>query len=198
MARKEEILDALLDIFKNQGVGTDFTISQLAAKVNIGKSTIYEYFKTKDDILKEAIYQVIRESFDMIYKRGSIEDLSFEEAFKSEMMFLFSLHNENKFLINFISPEFRKIIPASIQSEFGESMQEVITYYEKRFIKIFAKGTIEEIIPKENSVISGLLISSLISGSIMRYANTRVKEIKNLNLDDYIDAIYQAAVKISN
>jgi AcrR family transcriptional regulator len=198
LARKEEILNALLDIFKNQGVGTDFTISQLAAKVNIGKSTIYEYFKTKDDILKEAIYQVVRESFDMIYKRGSIDDLSFEEAFKSEMMFLFSLHNENRFLVNFLSPEFRKIIPSSIQAEFGDSVQEVITYYEKRFIEIFTKGIIEEIIPKENSVINTLLISSLISGTVMRYANTRVGETEDLNLEEYTDAIYQAAVKISN
>ncbi len=198
MARKEEILDALIDIFKNQGVGADFTISQLAAKVNIGKSTIYEYFKTKDDILKEAIYQVVRKSFDMIYKRGNIENLSFEEAFKSEMMFLFILHDENKFLINFLSPEFRKVIPSSIQSEFGGSVQKVLTYYEKRFTEIFTKGVIEGIIPEENSVINSLLISSLIAGTIMRYANTRVSVTEGLDLDEYINAIFKATIKISN
>ena len=51
MARKEEILDALIEIFRAQGIGSDFTMSQLAKEVNIGKSTIYEYFKTKDSLI---------------------------------------------------------------------------------------------------------------------------------------------------
>ena len=140
MARKDEILDALLDIFKQKGVGSDFTISELAQKVNIGKSTIYEYFKTKDDILKEAIHRVIGTTMTKVINRGEIEETTFEEAFKSEMYFLFGLAENSRFLLNFITPELRKSMPDPIKEGMKSQMQNVAKFYEKRFEKIFSFG----------------------------------------------------------
>ena len=198
MARKDEILDALVDIFRQKGVGSDFTISELARKVNIGKSTIYEYFSTKDDILKEAIGRVIGTSIERIFDRNSIEGHTFEEAFKSEMRFLFDLAKSSRFLIGLITPELRRSMPANHQEDFKEQMQNVAKYYEKRFVDIFTKGIEEGIFNQENVAINTMLISSLVTGSIIRYANADSAVTEALNIEEYIDALHQATIKLSN
>ena len=62
MSRRDEILDAVISKFQEEGFSTDLTISQIANKVDIGKSTIYEYFKTKDDVFKEALLKISKEN----------------------------------------------------------------------------------------------------------------------------------------
>ena len=174
MARKEEILDALIDIFRNQGVGADFTISQLADKANMGKSTIYEYFKTKDDIMNDAICRVFDESTKAIFQREIPSDSTFEQAYKGEMHYLFNIAINSQFLFNFLTPKFMKSFPVETREDFKSRMKDVASHYEKRFADIFIKGVTEGVISNDNMPIKGLLISSLVSGSIMRFANANM------------------------
>lgn len=52
-AKKHEILTAAMRIFAKKGVANT-TMSDVAEAAGIGKGTIYEYFKNKDDIFAEA------------------------------------------------------------------------------------------------------------------------------------------------
>lgn len=198
MSRREEILDALIDIFRSEGVGADFTISQLAARVDIGKSTIYEYFKTKEDIMSSALCRVFDESINAIFTRKIDESKSFEETYKEELLYLFSVAKDSQFLFNFLTPKFMKSFPDSTRMELKLRMKDVTVHYEKKFVDIFMKGVAEKIISEENSLINGILISSLVTGSIMRFANANVQVTNEVDLHDYIDALYKASVKIAN
>lgn len=198
MARKDEILDALIDIFRTKGVGSDFTISELAKKVNIGKSTIYEYFSTKDDIMKESIYRVIETSVSSVFEKQNIKHDSFEIAFKEEMKFIIGLALNSKFLFAFITPEFKQQLPEHMRADIMERMQSVANHYEKTFRDIFLKGVEEGVLSKDNLLINSLLVSSLITGSVMRLGNAKTDTFDQLDIDEYIDALFNAAVKISN
>ena len=80
MNRKDEILEAVINVFQQEGFSTDLKLSQIAEKVNIGKSTIYEYFKTKDEIYKEAILKIIQTHIDQSLDIGNTECLPFYKA----------------------------------------------------------------------------------------------------------------------
>ena len=53
--KKQEISSMAMKIFAKKGFEKT-TIQEIADGVGIGKGTIYEYFKTKEDICKTAFY----------------------------------------------------------------------------------------------------------------------------------------------
>lgn len=198
MSRKDEILDALIEIFENKGIGQDFTISQLASKVNIGKSTIYEYFKTKDEILQQAIMRVIEKSIDQIFDKDDLGECTFEEAFKSEVRFLMDVAQNSSFMLKFISPEFKQLIPQEMKSIVMGKMKDVSSFYEQRFASIFEKGIQEGAVNLFEEGIKSVLVASLVTGSIIRFANVHLQVNKTIDLDDYIEEMFQAVLKILN
>ena len=56
--RRQQILEAGSDLFTHQGFMVT-TIDEVAKKVKIARTTVYEYFKSKDDILIALIEQVM-------------------------------------------------------------------------------------------------------------------------------------------
>lgn len=197
LARKEEILDALIDIFRKEGLSSDFTMSQLAKKVNIGKSTIYEYFKTKDEVLQLAVFRVVEQAVEMM-KNHQLQEGSFEEMFKKELLNLFQIAFNSRFLFQLITPKFRQANEPKMQDEMTSKVQDIPLFYEKRFGLILQKGIEEKLIDPEKLEENSLLVVSMITGSIMRLANGNIEISKSLNLEDYINKVYDALIKITN
>jgi AcrR family transcriptional regulator len=197
LARKEEILDALIVIFRKQGIESDFTMSQLAKEVNIGKSTIYEYFKTKDEVLQQAICRVVDEAVDSIQNREVIEG-NFEELFKYEVYTLFNIALSSRFLFNLITPGFKKQMNIDHRKEMSDKVSGVSKFYKERFMSIFMKGVVEgklnPILLEENN----LVITSMVTGSILTLANSNVDIEENLNVKEYIEKVFAAIIKLSN
>jgi AcrR family transcriptional regulator len=196
MSRKDEIIVALIEIINEKGLSADFTISQLAKKVDIGKSTIYEYFDTKDEIFKEAIYTIFNESISSIMNREVDLDKTFETLFKDEMQFLFTLSDEKQYIMKMIQAEYKHNFPKLIKKELLEQFESLQHYYEERFRKIILKGFEENGFNSTNIIMDSLIISSLIAGSIQRYMNIRVPFPEDINIEDYIHEIYLTVLKI--
>ena len=197
LARKDEILDALIAIFRKQGIESDFTMSQLAKEVNIGKSTIYEYFKTKDEVLQQAIIRVVDEAVDSIHNREVIEG-DFEKQFKSELYTLFNIAFNSRFLLNLITPGFKRQMKENHRREMTDKVQGISKFYKARFMSIFMKGVMEN---KLNPVLleeNNLVVTSMVIGSIMNLANANVEIADNLNVNEYISKVYVAIVKLCN
>ena len=197
MARKDQILDALVEIFRTQGIGADFTISQLATKVNIGKSTIYEYFKTKDELLFEAVCRVVDKSIETITNQILV-DSNFETQFKNELKTLFDIALNSRFLFNLITPNFRKIMPDEHRESMTKKIKSVSVFYQKRFETVFTKGIQEGLLSPAALVENQMIISSLVIGSIVRLANANMELEKDMSIDKYIDQVYNSTLKISN
>jgi len=62
--KRREIVEAALVLFAQKGV-TRTTIQEIADAAGIGKGTVYEYFKSKDDILAMS-FDYIREESDRL------------------------------------------------------------------------------------------------------------------------------------
>ena len=52
-AKKRQILEAAIAVFARKGVGNT-RIAEIAAEAGTGKGTIYEYFRSKEQLFQEA------------------------------------------------------------------------------------------------------------------------------------------------
>ena len=57
--KRQEIFDASVHLFLNKGFN-ETSMREIAAAAGIGKATLYDYFKTKDDILLSFFEREIR------------------------------------------------------------------------------------------------------------------------------------------
>lgn len=74
--RKDEIKSAALELFINDGL-TQTTMQEIAKNISIARSTIYEYYSSKEeilfDLLKEIVNQEIKYDTKMSFKEQLIE-----------------------------------------------------------------------------------------------------------------------------
>lgn len=194
MNRKDEILGAVISKIQEEGFSTDLTISQIAKKVDIGKSTIYEYFKTKDDIFKEALLKISSDSINAIISVDNIESMSFEEAFKVQFKKILEVSYKSRLIYQVFSKDFIHRMPSSIKEDLKQRISGTRETIENRFIMIFIKGTEEGLLRKNINLRESLVFSSLIVGAIFRYSNSTVE----ISLDNFVDEIYKTIVKLGN
>ena len=90
--KKEEIANAAFRLFMKNGYSST-KIADIADETNIGKGTVYEYFKSKDDILLYVILNNITREFsdlpELIAQHDSFYDklkvyIDFEVAFSNK------------------------------------------------------------------------------------------------------------------
>lgn len=197
MNRKEEILDALIDMFSSHGINNNFTMKELAERVSIGKSTIYEYFDNKDELLQQAVCRIVETGIKQVYSTRISEDDNFETSFKKELHFLLNLSLSSSNILNMMNMNFENTMPMEYRNEISGQINQVRDHYNKRFDDLFQKGIDERVIKSENMLTKNLMISSLVVGSIIRIANSGVK-LSEQDLTDYINAVYVTVLRIAN
>ena len=194
MSRKDEILDAVISKFQDEGFSTNLTISEIAKKVDIGKSTIYEYFKTKDDVFKEALLKISNQGIEEVLNINNIEDLNFEQAFKIQFSKILEVSQKSRMIFQLFTNDFIQRIPLTIKEELIEKMEETRKIIEQRFVLIFIKGIEEKLVVIEPGPINDLLYSSLIVGALIRYSNDNMQ----IPLDVFVNKIYETILKLGN
>jgi len=194
LSRKDEILAAVISKFEEEGFSTDLTISEIAKKVDIGKSTIYEYFKNKDDVFKEALLKISNESIDKIINIENIENMDFEEAFKIQFSKILEVSLKSRMVYQIFSKDFIHRMPETIREELKQKMEDTREVIEKRFVVIFIKGVGENLLNIDSNPTSNLVYSSLIVGAIFRYSNSDF----DIPVADFVNEIYKTILKLAN
>ncbi len=194
MNRKDQIIEAVIKRFQEEGFSTDLTITEIARSVDIGKSTVYEYFKSKDDVIKEALLKMSELNSERIFSIEGIESMKFEEAFKLQLEILFEIASESRMMFEVFSKDFQNQLPAAIQEDLMIKMVEVKDLVEQRFVLIMIKGVTEGLISMDQDPISVNVMSGLVIGSMLRYSDSDT----NLDIHKFVDRVYQAVLKIGN
>lgn len=76
-SKKEQIIQSAIEIFCDNGFNAT-TISAVAKHAGIGKGTIYEYFKSKDELFANCISKMF-EHFNEGFTKILHQDISFKE-----------------------------------------------------------------------------------------------------------------------
>jgi AcrR family transcriptional regulator len=198
LSRKEEILDALGDIIQSKGINANFTISELAHKVDIGKSTIYEYFTTKDELLSEAMIRVFKNAMEQIAARRLDPSKSFEESLKDELTFAFDLATGSSYIFKLLTPDFRDTIPSNMKGQFAEYMRKTTKQYEELFRNLVAKGIEEGVLTPKDLSVQAALFAALVSGSIQYVTRAENGQAIPVDHHAFITGIYNTIIHIFN
>lgn len=198
LSRKDEILDALGDIIQSKGLNANFTISELARKVDIGKSTIYEYFMTKDELLSEAMVRVFHNAMEQIASRQLDPNKSFEENLKDELRFAFKLATGSSYIFKLLTPDFRDTIPSNMKGQFAEHMRKTTKQYEELFQNLVLQGIEEGSLQPQNLPIQAAIFGALVSGSISQVTRAENGQAFPVDHEELIDGIYDTIIKVFN
>lgn len=78
--KKERILDALLELMKENHSLSAITVSLIAERAGIGKGTVYEYFSSKEEIFIETIGYFIQQNIG--FMESIRPDMTFRQSFE--------------------------------------------------------------------------------------------------------------------
>lgn len=196
MSRKQEVVNVLLEKIKDGGLNVDFTISELAKAVDIGKSTIYEYFDTKEAIIDEAFKQIIDQTVESLLSYELNENSTFEESLKGMLRTLFELGMNHSYLMRFIQIEYQEKTPAMIKPAMLKQIQKLRDHYEKQFTEIMMLGVTEGILVIDYDMKKAFMIQAIVAGGIMRFLNCNVDN--QITAEEAIEAMYDSILMIAS
>lgn len=195
MSRRIDILDAILEMFSAQGINVNITMKEIAEKVNIGKSTIYEYFETKEEMINQALQRLFSLNVEKIFATEFDDSLGFKEALYKELKLLFELALNSCEMISMINSGYSKALPEDLRDAVRGNVDVLKKHYDARFFKIFEKGYKDGLFDENSLSDNSFAITSLITGSIIRIANFE-DSIDKSDINSYIDKVYNALLKL--
>ena len=162
--RKEEIVEAALDIFAKKGYFNS-RVAEIVEKVGIAKGTFYLYFNSKKDLFLEMIHryeQLVEENINLEVLKDN--EITLEEKFTQITKNYFNFYLKNRKLTNVIQRE-----AVSIDDDFFKELQKMKISTDEIYRQIYEILIENNEISKENDFEMFInLFSGVINSYIMR------------------------------
>ncbi|MFH5882120.1 TetR/AcrR family transcriptional regulator [Liberiplasma polymorphum] len=192
-AKKEVILYKVLDFLSKES-DQQLTLSNIANALDMGKSTLYEYFSSKDEMIKEAILLLIEDNKNYLLNTNDIEGTSFKEAFHIHMNKSFHLAKKNQMMQNIADSVDYVSIPKNMKEEIMCKVQEMYGVSKSFFLSIIQKGVDEGIITQSQQNVRAMTIESLFLGSFLTVSNTK----RPFDESEFIEDLYNSLLILLN
>ena len=192
--KRERILETVLSFLSHSDREDSLTISNVAKAIYMGKSTIYEYFDSKDDMIQSAFELMLKKNREAILNDDELENLTFKKAFTNHMNRILDLAQNNVFIKDFSHhPDILKL-PEETKEAMFQSIKEHNVYLEEALEKIFRKGALEGVLEKDVEKARFRTIEAMIFGFLIAMNTPFSKWNKNTQLED----LYNALVTLIN
>lgn len=190
MSTKDKILSAVITHIKEGDNLEQITISKIAAEAEIGKSTVYEHFSSKEDMVSET-YIYLLKYYETILM-SNIQNMSFKNAFFEQIEKILFVMKDAKIIMNAIMNfDQESFIHQGKQLE--ENAAGIRDKMKDRFSSIFRLGIIEGIIePKVPKPYTGHVVQALISGLLFQYVNEAI----DIDEKELYELIYEQTLEI--
>lgn len=190
MTRKEEILTVVLDLLSRMDNPKKLSVSNVAEELSIGKSTIYEYFTNKDELICGALDLLFERNLATLLDIEDFTTLSFEEAFKSHLSRFIDLSKNNEIMQNYVHHPDIATLPMDKKQALMESMHETFETIKKRLYDIFDKGIEEDLLKGPISDTRKQTIEALIFGAVVAISDP----MNNWDVPTMIDDVYNSII----
>lgn len=177
--KRSRILEAALELFGHEGYHST-TISKIARKAGISKGLVYNYFESKEQVVREILSSGIEQMLDIfdVNHDGVLEESELEfflhEMFKH-------LQEHRKFWKLYFSlslqPEIYPFVKEKID-ELSRPIMHIVTSY-------FSKAGFED--PQNETMIFGALLDGIGLHYIMDPGNYPLEAVKNTLLNRYVE-----------
>ncbi|WP_088044331.1 TetR/AcrR family transcriptional regulator [Bacillus sp. EAC] len=156
--KKQYILDAATKSFTIFGYKAT-TMSQIAKQANVGKGTIYTFFKNKEELFDEIINNLIIEMKYLAEQSIRDEDSFIDKANKGIEVFI-AFHQEHDLTIKLLQEQ-KEIGTVAVNDAINRLNSSIITYIKKKIEEAIDKKEIVECDPEMTALIMLRLYTTL-------------------------------------
>ena len=186
---KDKIIQVLVEHIKQGKNLNEISLSKVAQEAEIGKSTVYEHFKNKEEMISSTYAYLLHK-----YQQILLEPIvmaSFKEAFIAQIKRILCVMSDAKSIMDAIMNTQLDGIP-SLSLEHQKLMENIQEQMNLRFTDIMTLGIQSNEIQVQNiTPFTKNIIQALISGLLLQY----VKGEMDLNDDGICELVYQQVLK---
>ena len=183
--KRRDIALSCKDLFVQNGINS-LTISQIAKVAGVGKGTIYEYFKNKEEIVFELVNILMTEHSQKLHITLS-EQKSVKNMIKKFAEFFYTDENIE---LRTIYKEFVSILLVTPNREMLDFQSECFNNYFIWFEEIFKRGVAEgELIPQAVGLTKGVFATA--EGMFIASSTTNAIDDLESDLNGYIDNLFE-------
>jgi AcrR family transcriptional regulator len=197
MGKREQILQATVMTIGGKGY-TGLTMSTIAAQADIGKSTLYEYFDSKDNLVMEATVYFATEFLNRVYDHSWDAGNSYETVLKAGIratieMLKPELNEHNSFFNNMMTIGYHE----NMKNEYMFAMKPVFDLSINYTRRVLALGQEEGILKAEINDIEIAIAQRLMSVMVVTFLeNGMLTDIlSHLSNEEIIEYIYTYMTK---
>ena len=193
MSTKDKIIEVLADLIRHDENISDISISKIAELADIGKSTVYEHFSSKEDLIQET-YCYLSEYYR---KRilAPLQEHTFEQMYKElTQRIIRSAKEANDLMMGILNEGHHvKMLPKKDVEKIMDGIQHDV---QSKFLDIIRIGVSEGIIKPNvtKTKEKGHVIRALTIGLTMQCINDKI----DLSESDALSYIYQYTVVVLN
>jgi AcrR family transcriptional regulator len=175
--RKKLILEAATKSFSLFGYKAT-TMDQVAKIANVGKGTIYTFYKNKEELFKEIVQRMIEE---MKYEaEQSLDDqLSFFENLHRAVYRILEFRQEHQLSLKLLQEE-REIGTSAVQEMVNEMEEAIVSYIKEKLKIAIDKGYIQPCDPEITAFLMLKMYLALIFDWERNHAPLEKEEIAEL------------------
>ena len=182
--KRRDIALTCKELFVVNGIKS-ITISQIAKTAGVGKGTLYDYFKNKEDIVFEIVNILLQQHNELKEKKIS------KVSSTKEKIKIFSdfFYNEEEAELRELYKDFVSITLSEPNKEMIEFQSRCFEEYRRWFKEILQEGIDKgEIIDKSINLANGLF--ALGEGMFISSCVTDAIDDLKKEIDDYIDTLF--------
>ncbi len=164
----------------------NLTIAQIAKTAGVGKGTIYDYFKNKEDLIFEIVYFLMQKHSAKLEKEIA-EATTTKNKIKAFARFFY---DENEYELRGFYKEFMSIALSSPNEEMVAFNAQCSIRYQLLFAEVIQAGIDKnEIIPHAKKLVKGLFESA--GGLFLNASSTNQLDTLEEDLNGFLDAIFE-------
>lgn len=174
---KDKILTVLVSYIK-EGVNLDsISLSKIASEAEIGKSTVYEHFANKEEMICET-YKYLLNQYENILT-SDINSMDFKGAFIEQIQKILFVMKDAKTLMDAIMNNHHDAF-MRFDDSIPIHMKQIQEKMNERFTGIIYLGVVEGVLePKEPKPYIRNVIQAIVSGLLYQYVNKEIDISEN-------------------
>lgn len=182
--KKHDIALSCKELVVENGI-KNVTISQIAKTAGVGKGTLYDYFKNKEDLVFEIVNILMREH-NLNLEQEITDAVSTKDKIKA---FAHFFYDEKEYELRELYKEFISIALSSPDAEMTEFHSECSMRYHSWFDAIIQSGIDKnELIPHAKKLVKGLFVAG--EGMFLNASATNNLDTLEQDLNEFIDAVF--------
>lgn len=195
--KKELLYAAALSLIHEKGDLASIKVADIAMRANMGKSTVYEYFDSKEQLIAESLVNMFKKGI-VTFKQLITKDLTFKETYFILLDRIAVLMNSNRTLLEYITMnECNLTVQTTIKEIMIERVEEIKAEYMDMVEKLVDKS-VEEGLVKDKPSKFDWYMAVTHSITCIFVHKQEFKEFKSLTDDEVKEKAYKTYLKLLN